>query len=218
MLSQTGLIGVLLFGGALAAALAAALPAVRRGRGIGAAAAGIGLVPFAYWMVHGSLDWLFEYPVLGCAAFAFLGLSGAVAAGHVPDACEAPAGATGAGGRRDRGRQRALVRASAWRGWPSATCAMRASRHGSDPVGALSLLDRSARLNGLSPDAEKTAGLIKIRRGDLRGARDSFEEARRRDPGDTFTLMELAAIASVETRRADARRLMALARVAGAAR
>ena len=83
---------------------------------------------------------------------------------------------------------------------------------GSDPAGALSLLDRSARLNGLSPDAEKTAGLIKLRQGDLRGAHGSFQEALQRDPGDTLTLMELAAIASVETRRADARRLMALAR------
>lgn len=211
VLSQTGLIGVLLFGGALATALASALPAVRRGRGIGAAAAGTGLVPFAYWMVHGSLDWLFEYPVLSCAAFAFLGLSGAVAAGMFPTRSKPlparrPLAIAGVG----LASALAVALGLAWLAERDLRNAR--AQAGSDPVGALSVLDRSARLNGLSPDAEKTAGLIRVGRGDLRGARENFEEALRRDPRDTFTLMELAAIAAVETRREDARRLMGRAR------
>ena len=211
VLSQTGLIGVLLFGGGLAAALAAALPAVRRGRGIGAAAAGIGLVPFAYWIVHGSLDWLFEYPVLSCAAFAFLGLSGAVSAGMFPTRSKPlPARRALAVAGVALASALAVAVGLAWLAERDLRNAREQAR--SNPAGALSLLDRSSRLNGLSPDAEKTAGLIEVSRGDLRGARDSFEEALRRDPGDSFTLMELAAIASVETRRPDARRLMARAR------
>ena len=213
VLSQTGLVGVLLFGGGLAAALASALPAVGRGRGIGAAAAGIGLVPFAYWMVHGSLDWLFEYPVLSCAAFAFLGLSGAIAAGMFPTrARPLPGGQPLAIAAVLLASALSGALALAWLAERDLRTARKQAR--SDPQGALDRLDRSARLNRLSPNALKTSALIELRRGNLAAARQDFERAVQRSPDDSFVLIQLAAIASVETRRADARRFVARARAA----
>jgi O-antigen ligase len=213
VISQTGVIGLLLFGGALAAAVMAAAPAVRRGRGIGAAAAGTGLMIGAYWVVHGSLDWFFEYPVLSCAAFAFLGLAGAVSAGMFPTrARPLPGGRPLAIG--------AVVLASALSGaiaipWLAERDLRNAREQaGADPQGALDRLDRSGRLNRLSPDAHKTSALIELRQGNLAAARRDFQEAVERSPGDSFALIQLAAIASVETRRADARALVARARAA----
>ena len=44
---------------------------------------------FAYWVVHGSVDWLWEYPGLGGPAFALLGVAVALAGrghGRIPAA------------------------------------------------------------------------------------------------------------------------------------
>ena len=213
VLSETGLIGVLLLGGGLTAAIAAAAPAVRRGRGIAAAATGTGLVICAYWIVHGSLDWFFEYPVLSSTAFAFLGLSGAVAAGMFPTrARPLPWGRPLAIAAVAAASALSIAVGLAW----LAERDLRNARQqaAADPAGALDRLERSARLNGLSPDADKTAALIELRRGNLASARDHFERAVDRSPSDTFALVQLAAIASVETRREDARRFVATARAA----
>jgi hypothetical protein len=70
LLVHTGLIGALLFALFLLAMLLAAL----RGRerdGPERAAAGIALLPLIVWLVHGSLDWFWEFPVLSVPVFAF---------------------------------------------------------------------------------------------------------------------------------------------------
>ncbi|MEA2367408.1 MAG: hypothetical protein QOH38_126, partial [Thermoleophilaceae bacterium] len=67
-LSQTGLVGALLLSVALGAALLAAARAVRRRAGPGAAAAAGALGAIVYWLVHGSVDWLWELPAVGGAA------------------------------------------------------------------------------------------------------------------------------------------------------
>src|SRR5204862_4695103 len=86
-LSETGAVGTVLLAVALGAALWAALRAMRRRRGVGAAAAAAGVAAFVYWVVHGTIDWFWEFPALGAPAFALLGLS----AGLLPR----PAGAPG---------------------------------------------------------------------------------------------------------------------------
>src|SRR5204863_522494 len=65
---------------ALGAILTAAARAVRQRAGPGAAAAAAGLGAFVYWLVHGSVDWFWELPALGAAAFAL----GGIAAGLAP--------------------------------------------------------------------------------------------------------------------------------------
>jgi hypothetical protein len=211
-LSETGLVGGLLFYAAMLAALAAALSGLRGAR-LGGVAAGTGLVMLGYWLVHGSVDFLWEFPVLG--GVALLGLGIAIAVGSQRDS-QAPSGLPLLAGRR------ALVPAIAaalvlavglvlpW----FAGRDLKGAREiaGSDPSGALSRLDRSARLNPLSPLAQRTAGLIRVRQNDLGGARREFAASLERDRRDPFSLLMLAAIASDQGQPGRAKALMRGAR------
>src|SRR3954447_26065806 len=78
--SETGLVGTALLIVGVGAGLLAAVLAIRRRRGLGAAAAAAAAASFVYWLVHGSIDWFWEFPALGGPAFALLGL----AAGLLP--------------------------------------------------------------------------------------------------------------------------------------
>src|SRR5205085_12147938 len=69
----------LLLGAGLVAALVAAAQAIRRRSGLGAGVAAGGVMAFAYWFVHGSVDWFWEFPALGGLAFALLGLAAGLA-------------------------------------------------------------------------------------------------------------------------------------------
>ena len=72
-LQQTGLIGTallsLFFGAALVAGLRGLRTRSAGARGVSLAA----LLVFGYWIVHGSVDWLWEIPALSAAAFSALG-------------------------------------------------------------------------------------------------------------------------------------------------
>jgi tetratricopeptide (TPR) repeat protein len=98
-LAQTGIIGALLALVGLGAALLAGgrafiSAAARRADPLGAAVAAAALAGFAYWVVHGSFDWLWEFAGLGAPAFALLGL--ACALGRSPIAADPRAAALGA--------------------------------------------------------------------------------------------------------------------------
>lgn len=78
LLVHTGLIGALLFALFLLAVLLAAL----RGRERNTperTAAGIALLPLVVWLVHGSLDWFWEFPVLSVPALAFAAVAMSIA-------------------------------------------------------------------------------------------------------------------------------------------
>jgi O-antigen ligase/polysaccharide polymerase Wzy-like membrane protein len=206
-LSQTGVVGTLLLGGALVAALMAALPACRGGGGVAGAAGGGAVLGFAYWFVHGSADWFWEFPGLGAPAFAMLGLACALAAGRFPT--------LGAGLPRRRPVLAAagVVAAAIVIGLTMPWLAERNLRDArekarSDPKGALESLDRASRLNPLSAVPHETAGLVQVDRGRSDAAAAEFRKALDRDPRDPFSYLELAAIASSQGRRADALRLI----------
>ncbi|HWX46127.1 MAG TPA: O-antigen ligase family protein [Solirubrobacteraceae bacterium] len=79
-LAETGIVGALLALLGLGAALVACWGALRRSpdllaRGVAAAA----VAGFAYWAIHGSVDWFWEFAGLGAPAFALLGLTCALA-------------------------------------------------------------------------------------------------------------------------------------------
>ncbi len=75
-LTETGLIGALLAIVGLAAALVAGWRAMRRvDDALAATAAAAALAGFAYWAVHGSFDWFWEFAGLGAPAFALLGVA-----------------------------------------------------------------------------------------------------------------------------------------------
>jgi hypothetical protein len=205
-LSQTGLIGALLLFGAIAAALVAAVGRIRGPSGIGAAMSATGVVVFAYFMLHGSLDWLWEFPGLGAPAFALLGLATAVGAREAAPAREGlprvPALIAGA-----------LVTLVILAGVVPPWLAERDLRHArsiavSNPAGAIDELDRAADLNPLSPLADKTAAVIERRQGRFGASEQRLRDTLTRDPGDPFVFLQLAAIASATDRQAEAVRLI----------
>ncbi len=79
-LADTGLVGALLAVVGLGAALLACWRALARSPDrLGRAVAAAALAGFAYWAVHGSFDWFWEFAGLGAPAFALLGLGCALA-------------------------------------------------------------------------------------------------------------------------------------------
>ena len=193
VLSHTGLIGTLLLGGSLGLALFIVLPFAVRGSGFGPAVAGASLMVFAYWVVHGSVDWLWEFPALGGPAFGFLGMAAALAGrGRAdPEAGLPPVAIAG-------GALAVLVVSVAltlpW-------LAERDLRHvldtdAADPLGSLDRLDRAAKLNPLSPNFDKASGVILARQGRLDEAAIQFREVLDRTPRDSYAVLQLGVIAS----------------------
>jgi hypothetical protein len=215
-LEETGLIGFLLLFGSFAAAMVAALPALRR-PSLAAAAAGSGVVMFTYWLAHSSVDWLWEFP--GLTGAALLGLGVAIAAARGLAAEAAPADRGSAPARPLLARWPALAAAiacvaaigvSVVPAWLSAKELRRATEIAStDPNAAIRDLDRAASLNPLSPLPEKAAGIIEIRRGDSAAARRHLLEAFDRDPHDSGLFLFLGAIASEAGHQREAIRLAA---------
>jgi tetratricopeptide (TPR) repeat protein len=233
-LAQSGVIGTALALAGLAAALLAAASAAGM---LGASAAGEALARtvaiaalggFAYWFIHGSFDWFFEFAGLGAPAFALLGLGVALAPRRLPSA--------GPGARLDRepeevdgppaevanGRRvsryslalaliAALACAASFTGpWLSGLQLESAARvWRTSPAAAYSTLGDAARLDPLSDEAYLLAGSIALRLGDQERAEREFSRALERVPQDAYATLELGAIAS---ERGQARRAVTLLR------
>ncbi len=230
-LTQTGIVGALLaVVGLLAALLAAGRAAltrsVRRADPLAASAAAAALAGFAYWAIHGSFDWFWEFAGLGAPAFALLGIGCALAPrrhgerapGAAPDASASQRVRRGAG--RFTRRRLALLAtlavlalaaaASLIAPWLSQLQLERAARiWPTAPRQAYSELDDAASLNPLSEEPELLAGGIALRFGDLARADREFAKALRRNPRDTYATLERGAIASA---RGERKRALALLR------
>jgi O-antigen ligase len=210
-ISQTGLIGAALLLTGVGAAFWAALLAIRRRTGLGSAAAAAATASFVYWVVHGSVDWFWEFPALGAPAFALLGL----AAGLLPRAARPPEP------RRPR-RQRsiparvvatpalvlglALIPALSLAGPWLAEVQQKhaASNWQADPSGAFDTLDSAASLNPLSATPKLLAGSIAQRLGRGSLAERYFREALERDPRDAYAHLELGGLLAQAGRRPEA--------------
>ncbi len=242
-LAQTGIIGALLALAGLGAALlagarAAISSAARRADPLGAAVAAAALAGFAYWVVHGSFDWLWEFAGLGAPAFALLGL--ACALGRSPlaadvhavvpgtpqgDAPQAPTEpvtpsppAPGDGPRSAGWRWAAALgglvlalaaAASLVAPWLSQLHVQKAARiWPTAPRIAYANLHDAARLNPLGDEPYLLAGSIALRFGDLTRADHEFSLALERDPEDAYATLERGAIASARGERAKALALL----------
>lgn len=211
VLSMTGLIGALLFTGALIAALIAAFGAMRRTSRLGVATAGAGILLFAYFALHGMLDWIWEFPALGCAAFAALGLAVAIDA-------PPPGGDTGSsrgrpfliGGLAAAGIALAIGLTLPWLAERDLRNARKVAAR--DPNAAVDKLQRSADLNPLSPVPYTTIAVIEADRGRFAEAQRYLHKALGREGGDPFAYLKLASIASVRDRPDEALRLVRQAR------
>jgi O-Antigen ligase len=184
-LAETGLIGALLLFGGIGTACVAAARRMRRSGVAGATTAAACLVGFAYFVIHGSIDWLWEYPALGAPALALLGLATTV--GTVPE----PAVATAAS--PDRVRRIAIgaigavavlaIAASMVFPWLSERQVDSARALAStDPTAALKKLDRAASLNPLATLPDEIAGVILGEVGQPGEAEAKFHEVLEREP------------------------------------
>jgi tetratricopeptide (TPR) repeat protein len=236
-LTQTGVFGAAIALAGLAAALLAAArslwPRARRRDPLGVTVAGAALAGFAYWLVHGSFDWFWEFAGLGAPAFALLGLACALGWGAAERATaeggEAAGEAGGATPARDANVQQrrrmprpvgaALASIIALAAvvtlvapWFSQLRIQRAVRiWQTAPRHAYADLDDAASLNPLSGEPYLLAGSIALRFGDLVHAQHEFSLALGRDPRDAYATLELGAIASASGRQRDAIALLARA-------
>jgi hypothetical protein len=201
VLSQTGLVGATLFLGFLAAALVGAARLLRRADRYSGALAAACLGAFAYWLFHGSVDWLWEFPALGAPAMAWLALAARVGedeqaepARPLPMAAVLPIALVAA-----------AVAANIAFPWISAkTAASAAATWPADPSGAFHKLDLARRLNPLSDEPDLIAGVIASRFHDVRRERTAFERVLDRNPYNWYARFELAIIDANEGKRAAA--------------
>jgi tetratricopeptide (TPR) repeat protein len=216
-LTETGLIGAALLAVGLGAGLWAALGAIRRRRGLGSAAAAAATAAFMYWMVHGSIDWFWEFPALGAPALGLLGL----AAGLLPRAAASPERARTA----PRARLRRLAMAPAvvlalallpaasmigpWIAEIEQETAVSIWKR--DPSGAFSALDTAASLNPLSATPKLYAGSIALKLGRRADSERYFREAIARYPSDAYAHLELGAVLAERGRRSQAMATLARA-------
>jgi hypothetical protein len=213
-LTETGLVGALLALAGLGAALVAGARAVKRSDPLGRAVAAAALGGFAYWAVHGSFDWFWEFAGLGAPAFALLGIACALA----PREPEAEPAAVIAPRSSSARRRLALTAGalvvlaagvsitapwlsqlevqSAARIWPRA------------PRRAYARLSDAAKLNPLSDETYLVAGSIALRFGDLARADHDFALALKRSPNDAYATLERGAIASARGEHANALALL----------
>ncbi len=210
LLSQTGIIGTLLFATFLVSAGVAWWRAGRRAAaGERAVSVAAGLV-FVYWLVHGSVDWFWEMPALGAAAFAALALAVRVEP-SLPEPGNVPAkrglwlpvvvvlagvlGAVSLAGPWLSARQVQL----AIKEWPT------------QPARAFDRLSQARRLNPLSEEPDVIAGVIADRLGERETERRAFERAVARNPRDWYAHFELGVVDALEGRKREALQRFAVA-------
>ncbi len=223
-LAETGLAGVVFALVGLGAALLAGARALRGADPLARYVAAAALSGFAYWVVHGSFDWFWEFAGLGAPAFALLGLGCALAPAPT-DAQEriAPTDVGDGPAQGSRRRPRAgtlafvfacvlaalVLAVSLAAPWLSQLEVQSAARIWTQaPRMAYERLHDAARLNPLSDEAYLVAGSIALRRGELARADHQFVLALGRSPDDAYATLERGAIASSKGERAAALALL----------
>ena len=232
-LVQTGLVGALLAVVGLGAALLAGARALRSRQpdALAGDVAAAALAGFAYWVVHGSFDWFWEFAGLGAPAFAMLGLACALGAPSraIPERSHSagapgPQAAIPGSGRWPAGRwfldrrrlalgagavlalASALSLAAPWFSQLQVQNAARIWTYA--PQKAYAQLQDAARLNPLSDEAYLVSGGIALRFNELAHADHEFSLALSRSPGDAYAVLERGAIASTRGERKQALALL----------
>jgi hypothetical protein len=201
-LTETGLIGTIIALVGLVGSLIAVGRAIKGSDSLARAVAAGAVAGFAYWAVHGSFDWFFEYAGLGAAAFMLLGLACSLSPGRTVPADEQPARHRAARSRRIAcvvgavgiAALAALALTAPWLSRMEVQSAARVWR--TSPATAYARLDQAASLNPLSAEPNLIAGTIALRLNELGRARTQFQLALQRAPGDAYATLELGAIAS----------------------
>lgn len=194
-LSETGVVGGLLFFGFLAAAVAAVVRAGRREPPLGPVV--VAAVPAAYWLLHSSVDWFWEFPALTAPALGLLALAAAPGApsttrrsiGRRPARLVAAAAAAGC-----------LVTAAAvFCAWVSVRKIDLAARAGSTPQ-AYALLATAARWNPFSDQPQLTEAALAANVLDRRREVRALHAALRKNGEDWYAHLMLGIVAGREGR------------------
>jgi hypothetical protein len=207
LLSQTGIVGTLLFATAVGAALFGAFASRRRLGVAGLAVSGALITTFLYWLVHGSVDWFWEFPALSVPALVALGL-----ASRMSDEALRPE--LRAAWLRYASAALCLAAVAAMvLPWIAAyrTSAATASWR-ANPARALELLRSARDLDPLSAQPSLIAGAIQSRLGNWRGMQQEFATVSQRDPDNWYGHLELSIADAKLGRAAAARREIARAR------
>jgi len=201
--SQTGLVGGALFLGFVGAALVAALRRRRRSDALANAVASASVVSAVYWLVHGSIDWLWEIPALGASALALLGLAFGLGQPRperplsrsrrsAPALAAAGVLVAAAVGSYTLPGLAALEVERAVQAWPET------------PDRAFSQLERARRLNPLSERPDVVAGALAQRAGQPERARIAFQRVLERNPDEWYAHLQLALLDAADGRRGEA--------------
>jgi hypothetical protein len=211
VVAQTGVVGGVLFLGFLVCAVVAwarRREEMELSRGLRAAS----FVGFAYWFVHGSIDWFWELPGLAAPALAMLGI--AVASTPASEVARSA-------GSRQRAALgyllggAALLAACLTLGFPwlaAKEVRAAAGEWQGSPEHAFERLDRARRLNPVSDRPDLIAGAIASRLGDTDRMVESFSRALERNPKNWYARLELGVAFARQGDRAAALRELAAAR------
>ncbi len=210
LLASTGIVGFLLFAGFLIAALSAAAIAIRRfGHGqrsarLGRAVAAAALLPLIVWLLHGSVDWFWEFPALSGPALGFLGMAVALSQRQPTpdDAASAPIEPVRRRTRVETHTRRRIRRtaigavivvaiAAATLTLTVPYIAVREVSSAdniqtSNPAKALGDLKLASQLNPLWSQPGRLAGTIALETGREEQAASWFREATKREPGGWY--------------------------------
>jgi O-antigen ligase/polysaccharide polymerase Wzy-like membrane protein len=175
MWSELGVVGLILFATFLVSGAVAGLRSVRLGSAGRALAAG-SLASGAYWLVHASYDWFWNYPALTAPVMFLLG---AAAAPQLPER-----------GANLAQRRRYLAAAALAAALVVAVPLFLSQRYANraygeypqSPAAALDDLDRAASLDPYDPEPLLSKGLIESRLGLDREAISTFNDAVDREP------------------------------------
>ena len=199
LLGGTGIVGFLLFAVFAVAAASLAVGAARSSLPGRSTVGAIGVAVFAYWLAHGSVDWLWEFPALTGPAFAVL-------------ACAAAFDEPRAKARQVLVRpvRAAVVTATALAAGCALAPAWLAARDTSlgvavwrtSPTTAYARLTDAARLNRLSDQPYVLAGTVAERRRDWPRVEQFFTSALERTDDNWYSRLELG-IAQAMTGKVD---------------
>jgi hypothetical protein len=213
LLASTGIVGFLLFAGFLVAALVAAIGARRRGIQDDRLILGAALLPLCVWLIHGSIDWFWEFPALSGPALGFLAMAAgnrALVARTTGDGdAAAPPAAGDAAPRRRRipapvtavAGALALGAATVVLGFPY--LAVRelnlgiAQSHTSVDA-SLADFHSSHQLNPLMSDPGTLGGSVALVNGRFSTAAALYRQATSREPGDWIAWLGRGLAASMQ--------------------
>ena len=190
LLGGTGLVGFLLFA-SFVALIARTCIGAARSRGDSSAAGLVAVSMLVYWLAHGSVDWLWEFPALSAPV---LFVAGSLAAAGDDSArlgrLRTPLLATGA----VAAIAAFVVLVPAWLSARDTATAAH-EWHRSAPA-SYAAIDRAARLNPLSDVPYVTGGTIAEQLRDWANVRHFFLLALDRNERDWYSHMELGIAAS----------------------